>query len=284
VVQSGFRFRDRARGFAANRAFNRIVVADATVRIARSASDRNDLRATQERGKCTARRTAAAPNRGRRGLDHMATAGSGSSFVDLLVRHIGFVQPRADLELLAALDTCAAAQVIVVRLDLRMQADAAVFIRCRSHVLRAERVVDDFLAGEHRLILPFRPDASAIPANVVRLLDRREQLERMLRCKIGADRSVIWNTTACSPGENQGEVIPKGWSPLNKPDQGYFNNAVRFGRGAAHGMLRYRRRLSCKKLGGAGLLFPSLNVHAEREKPKHQQSLCHDAEDLKVGR
>ncbi len=121
--------------------------------------------------------------------------GLAQAAVDVFFRRIIGVRRRtAQLELLAAVDTHAVRRLVLVRLDLGVQTHLAVFVRRRGGVLRAERIVDDFVAGEQRVVLTLRPDTAAVPTDVVGLLHRREQLQRALRRKMRADGPVIWNT------------------------------------------------------------------------------------------
>ncbi len=85
-------------------------------------------------------------------------------------------------------------RLVIVRLDLGVQAHFAVLVDRRHGVLRAERVVNDLVLSEQRVVLAFRADAATVPTNVVGLLDRREQLERTLRREMSANRAVIRNT------------------------------------------------------------------------------------------
>ncbi len=113
--------------------------------------------------------------------------------VDVFFRRIIGVRRRAaQPELFAAVDARAARRLVIVRLDLGMQTHVAVFVGRWSSVLRAERVVDDLVSGEQRVVA-LRPDAAAVPTNVACLLDRREQssARSVARCALTAPLSGI---------------------------------------------------------------------------------------------
>ena len=110
--------------------------------------------------------------------------------VDVFFRRIIGVRRRAaQAEFLAAVDAHAVRRLVLVRLDLSVQAHFAVLVGRRGSVLRAERIFDDLVTGKKRFILALRSNAAAIPTDIVGLLHEREQLERAFRREMGTNRA-----------------------------------------------------------------------------------------------
>jgi len=106
----------------------------------------------------------------------------------IFFRRVAAVRQRAaQSELFAAFETRAAARIVLVRLDVGVQAHLTVLIRRWGRVLRTERIVDDLISGEQGIVLALGPNAASIPTDVVGLLHRREQLQRALRREVSAD-------------------------------------------------------------------------------------------------
>src|ERR1700693_3069943 len=84
-------------------------------------------------------------------------------------------------ELLTTLYAGAVLRVVLVRLDLGVQAHLAVLAGCRRDVFRPERVVHDLVAREPRFVVTLGTDAAVVPTDVLRLLDRREEFECAFR-------------------------------------------------------------------------------------------------------
>jgi len=61
-----------------------------------------------------------------------------------------------------------------------VQADVTVLVSRRRDVLRPARIADNLVAGEHRLVVTLRAEGATVSADVVGLLDRREQFQRPL--------------------------------------------------------------------------------------------------------
>jgi len=80
----------------------------------------------------------------------------------------------ANSKILAAACAGATARLVVIRFDLAVQAHRAILIGTRHRVLRAKRIVDDLVAGEHGVVVALGPDGAAVPTDVVGFLHRRE--------------------------------------------------------------------------------------------------------------
>ena len=78
-----------------------------------------------------------------------------------------------------------------------MQANLAVIVDGRRDVLRAARIIDDFVTGEQGVVVTLGTDATAVVADVVGLMDGREQFEGAFRRKIRRNGAVIWNSVPC---------------------------------------------------------------------------------------
>ncbi len=135
-------------------AFNRVAIAHRSVRIACGTPNCERIRAAHEvrRKVLVEKRAAPAMYRDRLLLHAAATdsAGTPSSTDSSAVSSAFAGEPRSPNS--SPQSTHAPARrLVLVRLDLGVQAHFAVFVGRRSGVLRAERIVDDLVTGD-----PFR--------------------------------------------------------------------------------------------------------------------------------
>jgi len=140
VIYLPLRFRDRGRVFATDRAVDSVAITNSAMR---DAGIRAATHPPAERGPGAWPGPFAASCRSCR-----IVVSLNGRFFSTGVRRICGITIRgraAQFELLTAVEACAARRLVLVRLNVGVQAHRAVLIDRRRGVLRAERIVDDLL-------------------------------------------------------------------------------------------------------------------------------------------